>query len=300
MIIENALILSAGLGTRMGEAGKKIPKVLWPIFDKTIIELQILFLRKRGVKNIFINTHHLADKLSDFLKHKDVFLMYEPILLDVGGAVHQVAKKLNYTGDLLVINGDQFVFFEDKDIDVLKKRDSSVVITSIDVNSSDGYNAIEVYGNTMKGIIPNRELKKEMRIPTYSGISLIRLSELERIDGVSNFFKSVARYNEQQVGVVDWSEKEYWDFGTLSRYYQSIMKLMKFIKIADNDSLFLHFLIENHAIKMNKVIGQSYDSSQERVINFSQKKINIDKKFSDCLIVVDDEFVFVDGDLLRY
>ena len=49
MQIDYALILSAGLGTRMGEIGKILPKVLWPIYFKSLLELQIRYCQSLGI-----------------------------------------------------------------------------------------------------------------------------------------------------------------------------------------------------------------------------------------------------------
>ena len=46
MQVDYVLVLAAGKGTRMGEIGKKIPKVIWPIFNKSILELEVLHAKK--------------------------------------------------------------------------------------------------------------------------------------------------------------------------------------------------------------------------------------------------------------
>ena len=61
MKVDNILILAAGKGTRMGEIGKKIPKVLWPIFDKTLLEWQILYAKQFvGNAQIYINIFNVV------------------------------------------------------------------------------------------------------------------------------------------------------------------------------------------------------------------------------------------------
>ena len=55
MKIDYALLLAAGYGTRMGIIGKELPKVLWPVYEKTLLELQVDYLKELGVKNIFLN-----------------------------------------------------------------------------------------------------------------------------------------------------------------------------------------------------------------------------------------------------
>ncbi|MEK6871336.1 MAG: NTP transferase domain-containing protein, partial [Nanoarchaeota archaeon] len=49
-----AIILAAGLGTRMGEFGKEIPKCLLTIGDKTILEIQIEIFKKCGINEIIL------------------------------------------------------------------------------------------------------------------------------------------------------------------------------------------------------------------------------------------------------
>ena len=58
-MIENALILAAGKGTRMWPLTENNPKPLLPIGGLSIIERQIYELKKVGVKNVFILTSWL-------------------------------------------------------------------------------------------------------------------------------------------------------------------------------------------------------------------------------------------------
>ncbi len=112
MIIEECLILGAGMGTRMGEIGKKLPKVLWPIFEMPLLELQVKFARDLGCKRIFTNTYFLHEQVQKFVDSKgwkDVITCHEPVLLDVGGGIQNVANKCQ--GErLLILNGDLFLF----------------------------------------------------------------------------------------------------------------------------------------------------------------------------------------------
>ena len=68
MLPERVLILAAGLGTRMGPLGEVLPKVLWPVFEKTLLELQIHFARELGAKSIYVNTFHQGAKIEKFLR----------------------------------------------------------------------------------------------------------------------------------------------------------------------------------------------------------------------------------------
>ena len=70
MKIDSFFTLSAGLGSRMGDIGSILPKPLWPVFEKTLLELQFDFYQWLGIEKNFINTHFQAPKIHDFIKRK--------------------------------------------------------------------------------------------------------------------------------------------------------------------------------------------------------------------------------------
>jgi len=70
MQIDYCLILCAGIGTRMGPIGEVLPKPLWPIFESTILELQIKYAKEMGVKKIFVNGFHQAEIIKEYLEKK--------------------------------------------------------------------------------------------------------------------------------------------------------------------------------------------------------------------------------------
>ena len=45
MKVDHVLILAAGKGTRMGKIGEIVPKVIWPVFNKSLLELQVAYAR---------------------------------------------------------------------------------------------------------------------------------------------------------------------------------------------------------------------------------------------------------------
>ncbi len=63
-----AIILAAGLGTRLKPFTDKHPKALAIVNKKTILERNILFLSSFGIKDIIINVHHFAGQIIDFIK----------------------------------------------------------------------------------------------------------------------------------------------------------------------------------------------------------------------------------------
>ncbi len=67
--VKTAILLSAGLGTRMRPITHSIPKPLVKVNDKSLIETVIDSLVYYGIENIYIVTGYLADKFS-FLEKK--------------------------------------------------------------------------------------------------------------------------------------------------------------------------------------------------------------------------------------
>ncbi len=81
-----ALLLAAGLGTRLRPITNIIPKCLVPINGKPLLEIWLETLTKAGVKEFLINTHYLHEKVEAFVydsKYKNVVtLVYEKIYLE--------------------------------------------------------------------------------------------------------------------------------------------------------------------------------------------------------------------------
>ena len=91
-----AMILAAGLGTRLRPLTDDRPKALVEINGRTLLEITLSRLRNFGVRDVIVNVHHFADQLIDYLKEHDNFGMHveishEDILLDTGGGLKKAA-----------------------------------------------------------------------------------------------------------------------------------------------------------------------------------------------------------------
>jgi NDP-sugar pyrophosphorylase family protein len=92
-----AMILAAGLGTRLRPITDSRPKALVEIAGRTLLEITLSRLRAFGIHEVIINVHHLAHMILDYLKAHDNFGMRievsrEDVLLDTGGGL----KKAGY------------------------------------------------------------------------------------------------------------------------------------------------------------------------------------------------------------
>jgi NDP-sugar pyrophosphorylase family protein len=91
-----AMILAAGLGTRLRPLTDDRPKALVEVGGRTMLELALIRLRDFGIKEVIINTHHYADMVVDYLRvHQnfgmEIELSHEDVLLDTGGGIKRVA-----------------------------------------------------------------------------------------------------------------------------------------------------------------------------------------------------------------
>ena len=97
MNVKYAMILAAGLGTRMKPLTLKTPKPLIKVGSKNLLERSINLLENYGVEQIIINAHHLADQIEKFIlnvtsKVKINISNEKDLLLDTGGGVKKGTK----------------------------------------------------------------------------------------------------------------------------------------------------------------------------------------------------------------
>lgn len=110
----NALILAAGLGTRLGELTSDRPKALVEVCGHTMLEHQLRHLSAAGFDRFVINIHHFAPKVKSFLEdHQnfglDICLSDETdLLLDTGGGIRKAMRLFGNEQPVLVHNVDIF------------------------------------------------------------------------------------------------------------------------------------------------------------------------------------------------
>ena len=91
-----AMILAAGLGTRLRPLTDNRPKALVEVAGYTLLEITLRRLREFGVGEVIVNVHHFADMVVEYLKKNDNFGMRieisrEDVLLDTGGGLKKAA-----------------------------------------------------------------------------------------------------------------------------------------------------------------------------------------------------------------
>ena len=110
-IIENAMVLAAGLGTRLRPITDTMPKPLVPIAGKPMIDYVLDLLEAAGVTTAAVNVHHFADRMEAHLAERSrpsiVISDERAALMNSGGGLVKGLKLLP-EGSVLVMNADLF------------------------------------------------------------------------------------------------------------------------------------------------------------------------------------------------
>lgn len=91
-----AMILAAGLGTRLRPLTDDRPKALVEIGGRSLLEIALTRLGTVGIRNVIVNVHHFADQVIDHLRSHNNFGMHveisrEETLLDTGGGLRKAS-----------------------------------------------------------------------------------------------------------------------------------------------------------------------------------------------------------------
>ena len=109
MTIDRAMVLAAGLGTRMRPLTDTLPKPLVQVAGKALIDHVLDRLADAGVETAVVNVHHMADQIEDHLKGRTrpkIEISDERgELLDTGGGVVKALKRLG-DAPFLHVNSD--------------------------------------------------------------------------------------------------------------------------------------------------------------------------------------------------
>jgi NDP-sugar pyrophosphorylase family protein len=144
-----AMVLAAGLGTRLRPLTIDRPKPLVEVAGRPLIAYNLLLLRRYGILDVVINLHHQGEALRAALGDGSRFgvrILYSPEepLLDTGGAIKN-AEALLAEDDFLVLNGDTIIDLPlDRLIAAHRKRAATATLVLRQDPEQARYGVIEI------------------------------------------------------------------------------------------------------------------------------------------------------------
>jgi len=225
-----AVILAAGLGTRMSKFFPNTPKVMLPIRERPLLERNIVHLKKYGFDQIYINLHYLPDVIKNYFDDGKKFgveitYSYEPNILGTSGALTNLKKFLTET--FLVLYGDIFTTLDFKKFLQFHKDKRSQATLLIHKTDHPQDSDLIAIGKDNKiyhfYISPHKELPTNTDF-SNAGIYLLEPETLKFLpkkipsDFVEDFFPILLEKNFRLFGYASCDYTK--DIGTLDRYKQ--------------------------------------------------------------------------------
>lgn len=178
--IKRAMVLSAGLGTRLLPLTETLPKPLLPVLNLPNIVHTLFWLKMHGVEEVIFNLYHLHEQLESFLtgfKKWDlkISISKETILLGTGGGVKK-AERFFKGEPFLVCNCD---FICDFDLSVpisnfLENEALASMILLEDSQKQKLYSQVGVTSNNDLCLLPKLKTGEPERTGLFTGIHLLR------------------------------------------------------------------------------------------------------------------------------
>ena len=224
-----AMILAAGLGTRLGPLTEERPKALMPVVNIPIIARNIEYLKTFGVRNIAVNTHHHYQQILDYLDRGrpfgiDIETRVEDEILGTGGGIKNYQDFFD-SGSFIVLNSDILA-----DIDLAmayEHHKKAGNIATLILHNREPFNQIRV---DSRGQVIEITHKNDPDMLAFTGIHIMEPEVLDYIPG--KYYSDIIdcyRILIQSGGSIGAyiSESHYWhDIGTLEGYISANKELL--------------------------------------------------------------------------
>ncbi len=226
-----AMILAAGLGTRLRPLTNTIPKPLLPVGGTPLIVWNLLLLKRHGFRHVVINLHHLGPMIEQALGTGSKFgirIVYsrEPVILGTGGGIKQAEP--HFSGEpVLILNGDTLVEMDLESLrDFHRTRNAAATLVLREDSDAARWGLVEVGEKehilriTGKGLIDSVPTMSRM----FAGIHILHPRLLRQVPkGIaSSIIDPYVKAIEQGEPVLGYDLQGYWsDIGTAERYAQA-------------------------------------------------------------------------------
>jgi len=173
-----AMVLAAGLGTRLRPYSLIRPKPLFPVLDTPLLTHTLAQLRRSGAEEIVVNAHHLREQIRTMLHgQEDVHVQMEDLELGTGGGLRLAQSRFG-TAPFLAVNGD---IVHDFDLAAIHRRHcaSGAEVTMV-LHDCPRFNNVRVDGEgRIRGF--SGGAGKGERLLAFTGVQVINPAVLSLI-----------------------------------------------------------------------------------------------------------------------
>jgi NDP-mannose synthase len=216
-----AVILAGGLGTRLRPLTNIVPKPLLPIGESTILEVQILALKKHGVTDVFIATNYMheyvAEKIGNGEKYGlNIIFSKETKRLGTCGPLSLLRKELN--SPFFLLNGDILTAIDYSELRAFsRQKGADLTVVTKEINIPFRFGRVVAEG----GYITDVEEKPNYKQEILAGIYAMAPGVFDFIPddtyfGMDDLIKTMI---QRQRKIAKYLMNEYWvDIGQLDDY----------------------------------------------------------------------------------
>jgi mannose-1-phosphate guanylyltransferase len=232
-----AMILCAGLGTRLRPFTERWPKPALPLLGQPLFRYHLAVLRAAGVTAVGINTHHLPRVMEETARAEcervglPLHVVHEPVIQGTGGGIRGLRDFLS-DGDFLVFNGD-ILFPVDLRPVVTAHREFGAVATMVllPMPEHETYASVDLDAGGQVRRIAGRGPGGEGLVPWhFTGVHVLspRVFDFMRPEGPEDINRDVyVRMMEAGLRVQGAPVRAYWsDLGTPARYLGTVRDVL--------------------------------------------------------------------------
>lgn len=226
-----AMVLAAGLGTRLRPLTEKTPKALLMVDGRPLIYYSLKLLQKHGIRDVVINLHYLGDliqkELGDGSKFDlQIHYSWEPKILGTGGGIKKASHYFDGEG-FVVLNSDVLIDLDLKALHRSHKKSKSIATMVVRDRGDDSQFTPVWLGRSDRvvGIGGKPAQKSPLRPLMYTGVQYLEPAFLDFLPEDREACLIREGYQpaiaaKKRVG--GYLYDGYWnDLGTLDRYRQA-------------------------------------------------------------------------------
>ncbi len=171
--MKRAIVLSAGLGTRLRPLTDWVPKPLVWLGDRPQIDHVLAALARAGFERVVVNTHHLADQFDDAWAARQpvaVVRLHEPSILGTGGGIANARGALG-DDDVLVENGDILAEVDYAALAIAHRGAAATLVVAPAGAAGQGTVGLDATGAVVR--LRGRRFGLEVRGADYIGVAAL-------------------------------------------------------------------------------------------------------------------------------